>query len=665
MFIKTLRARLFLWMLGGSGLMFLLAFGAMATFTQNQARDQALAMVRDMGDTYANRIEAEFAHSYAVAESLALAVSAIHQRQPERAVASAINAAILEANPQLIGLGSYWEPNAFDGRDADFVSVAPENDQTGRYLPYWNRASGKVVVEPVTDYETSDWYNVPKKTGRPWASEPYAFPIGGRPVMMVSLMVPILSEGRFQGSVGADYPLRGLQEILSEVRPFGSGQASLLSNAGLYASHPDNARLGKPAKDLPAAALTAIQQGQPYEFVDEAGLMSLVRPIKPGKAQNTWALLLTFPLTAALSEARQITWLTAVIGVVGLLILAALIWPLLTRLIRPLKTLAQTLSDWDGDIAQQVTVERQDEIGVIGSAFNTFMTRLRELVMAIAQESRHLDRTTQELIAATEAVVQHSHQQLEAAGSMQDEMDQIARSIAEVAQQSDQLQALARKTGHLTASASETVNHTAEDIGQIDQTMQAVAEGVRRLDERSREISTIINVIREIADQTNLLALNAAIEAARAGEQGRGFAVVADEVRKLANRTAQATSEVAQTINTIQQESAQAVKTVGLTSEQVNRGVALSREASQSIETIRRHADDILTRVSDVSRQANQQSSTSQALSNNVDSVGHLARDNDQSILLAREHVQGLAVLAKTLRGLVSRFHGVQNGPGV
>ncbi len=660
MLINSLRVRLFLWMLGGSGLVFLLAFGTVASFAHKHTRDQALAMVRDMGDTYANRIESEFAHSYAVAESLALAVDAIHQRQPERAVASAVNQAVLEANPQLVGLGSYWEPNAFDGRDSEFVNIAPENDQTGRYIPYWNRASGKVAVEPVTDYETSDWYNIPKKTGQPWASEPYAFPIGGRPVMMVSLMVPIMSDGRFLGSVGADYPLQGLQEILAKVQPFGLGHASLLSNAGLYASHPDSARLGQPASELPAAALAAIKQGNPYEFVDDAGLMSLVRPIKPGKAQNHWALLLTFPLDAALVDARQIILLAALIGTAGLLILAVLSWPLLTRLIRPLRTLAQTLSNWDGDVAQQLTVERDEEIGLIGTAFNTFMARLRELVFSIAKESRHLDETTQELIAATDAVAQHSRQQRDAAGQMQHEMDEMTRSIAEVAQQSDQLQELARNTGHLTASAATTVNRTAEDIGQIDHTMQAVADGVQRLDDRSREISTIINVIREIADQTNLLALNAAIEAARAGEQGRGFAVVADEVRKLANRTAQATSEVTATINTIQQESAQAVKTVSLTSEQMNRGVALSREAAAAIETIRLHADDMLNRISNVTRQANQQSGTSQALSSNVEHMGNLARENDQDSLLAQGRVQELATLAKHLRGLVSRFRGVE-----
>jgi methyl-accepting chemotaxis protein len=350
---------------------------------------------------------------------------------------------------------------------------------------------------------------------------------------------------------------------------------------------------------------------------------------------------------------------TALIGAVGLLILAALIWPLLTRLIRPLQVLAQTLSDWNGDVSQQVQVERHDEIGVIGAAFNAFMGRLRDLVVAIAEESRHLNATTQELSAATDGVVSNSRQQLNAATDMRHEMSESTNAITGVARQAVQLQELAQNTGRVTAAASTTVNQTAQEIGQIDHTMQAVAEGVRRLDERSREISTIINVIREIADQTNLLALNAAIEAARAGEQGRGFAVVADEVRKLANRTAQATSEVTATINTIQQESALAVKTVGMTSEQVNRGVALSREAASAIETIRSHAEDILGRVSEVNQQTNQQSGINQALANNVDNMGKLAQRNDEDILLAQERVEGLAVLASKLRDLIARFQGV------
>ncbi|MBK1641664.1 hypothetical protein CKO12_07195 [Chromatium okenii] len=658
--MTSLRARLFLWMLGGSGLLFLLAFGTMAVLTQNGAREQALTLVRGMADTYAGRIKSEFDHSYAVAESLALALRAIHDRDPQRAVASAVNAAVLEANPQLVGLGSYWEPNAFDGRDTEFVRVAPENDATGRYIPYWNRASGVVAVEPVTEYDTADWYNIPKRTKQPWASEPYSFPISGKPVLMVSLMVPILDGGKFLGSVGADYPLVGLQDILTEVRPFGSGRASLLSNAGIYASHPDSTLLSQAAHDLPPAALAAIKDGKAYEFITDAGLMSLVRPIQPGKAMNTWALVLTFPLADALAEARQMMLMTALIGSVGLLILAAILWPLLAHLMRPLQQLAHTLVSWDGDVTQQVAVVRQDEIGIIGAAFNAFMQRLRELVVAIAEESRRLDVSSQELSAATESVVQNSRQQLDAAHQMTDEMGQITGSIGGVARQALQLQELAQDTGTITASASTIVQQTAQEIGQIDHTMQTVASGVQRLDERSRDISTIINVIREIADQTNLLALNAAIEAARAGEQGRGFAVVADEVRKLANRTAQATGEITNTIKTIQQESAAAVTAVGMTSEQVNRGVALSREAADAIETIRHHADDILSRVSEVNHQTKQQTGSSQALANHVERVGGLAQYNDQNILIAQERVQDIATLSHKLHELIARFRGAE-----
>ena len=146
MLVKSLRTRLFFWTLGGSGVIFLFTFAMLTSFTQHTAHDQVLNMVRSMSDAYANKVNTEFAHSYAAAESLALAVYAIHQQHPDRAVASAVNRTLLVANPQFVGIGSYWEPNAFDQRDAEFANIAPEQDATGRYLPYWNRATGTVAV---------------------------------------------------------------------------------------------------------------------------------------------------------------------------------------------------------------------------------------------------------------------------------------------------------------------------------------------------------------------------------------------------------------------------------------------------------------------------------------------------------------------------------------
>lgn len=654
---KSLRARLFFWMLGGTGIIFLFTFVMMNSFAQRSTHEHVLNTVRSMSDAYANKVSTEFAHSYAAAESLALAVYAVHQQNADRSTASAINRMLLIANPQFVGIGSYWEPNAFDHRDTEFANVAPEQDATGRYLPYWNRANGSIAVEPVADYEMADWYSVPKTTRQPWATEPYEFPIAGRAVLMVSLMVPILADnGDFLGAVGADYPLQRLQQMLSEVKLFNTGYANLISNQGLYASHLDSQLLGKSANDLPSAALDAVKNGQAYEYIDDEGLMHLIRPITPGKAPNSWALQLVFPFEVAMADVQKMSLLTAVIGVAGLLVLAILIWSILTRIVSPLKTLAQEMADWNGDVSYQITVVRQDEIGVIGMAFNTFMSRLRELVQAIVKESRQLDTTAQELNATNINVAQQSQQQLSAANDMRQEMDSMVRSINEIAQQANLLQELAQDTGHVTTTAAKTVTQTAEEIGQINQTMQAVALGVQRLDDRSREISNIVNVIREIAEQTNLLALNAAIEAARAGEQGRGFAVVADEVRKLANRTAQATGEIANTITTIQKDSATAVKEVRTTSEQVNQGVELSRAAATAIETIRVHADEMLERIAAVVAQANQQSNSSQALTYNVDHMDTLANASDRSIQLTQEQVQGLIALAKKLNGLVSQF---------
>jgi methyl-accepting chemotaxis protein len=179
---------------------------------------------------------------------------------------------------------------------------------------------------------------------------------------------------------------------------------------------------------------------------------------------------------------------------------------------------------------------------------------------------------------------------------------------------------------------------------------------IANLDRRSDEISAILNVIKEIADQTNLLALNAAIEAARAGEQGRGFAVVADEVRKLAERTAQSTTEITGMVSTIQDETQRAVETMAICRNQAERGVALAARAGESLEEINGGADHTRRMVSEIVLATREQSNTGADIAQNIEQIARMAGENNAQVLDASRAAYTLEQLATDLQKAVNKF---------
>ncbi|HEX5394564.1 MAG TPA: methyl-accepting chemotaxis protein [Rhodocyclaceae bacterium] len=230
---------------------------------------------------------------------------------PRREDIDALMAASLEAAPDLIAFSCGCEPNAVDGRDGDYVNK-PGHDATGRYVPYWNRGSGKIALEPLANYDVAgenDYYEIPRKTKQDILMEPYEYPVGGKPVLMTSIMLPLLVRGEFIGVVGADYALSQLQEDLSSRKPLGIGSLTLLSNLATYVTHPNAHRVGKCADDLPPAALEAIRNGQPYQC-DDKGMARVLQPLSLG-AGAAWSIMVEFDLRKALGHSVDKSTATA------------------------------------------------------------------------------------------------------------------------------------------------------------------------------------------------------------------------------------------------------------------------------------------------------------------------------------------------------------------
>ncbi|MFC4161423.1 methyl-accepting chemotaxis protein [Chitinimonas lacunae] len=626
------------------------------------AKTAALDRMTLLAQREATVLQIEFDKVMAAVRSLSYAVAASHGagQAPSREQFDLMQQGMLSNMPTLVGLYMGWEPNALDQRDADY-SGKPGHDASGRYVPYWNRGSGQIAVEPLLDYDKpgpGDYYQLPKQNGRDALIEPYLYKIQGTDHLITSLVSPIKVKGSFVGIVGADLLLSRLQEMLASIKPYDTGRAMLISHGGAYAAHPDNTQLGKPAADLPEAARAALKAGKPY-YYEQGDTGSQLEPIRLEGVDTPWAVRIDFPLEAALAPANAVLWVSAGTGLASLLAMALLLTWLIGRSTRPLLALSEQidrLSSGRLDLTARVVVGRHDEIGRIAMAVNAMLERLRGLVSEIHRQSDHIERDSQALDELARSVAGRSSRQSDFSGSTAAVVEEMAVSINHVADSTHEASEAAQQSTALSHEAVERVEATAGDIGTVDQTMSSVKQMVQRLDSRAREIDAIATVIKGVADQTNLLALNAAIEAARAGEQGRGFAVVADEVRQLAERTGQATVEIARMIQGIQQESSATVRQVEAASNQIAAGVEQSSRAAEALRRILDHTRSLSARINEIDAATREQSSSSHDIARNVEAISNMAQENDGAVKSALQAAERLRRQAAELREQVAQF---------
>ncbi|MBK8384613.1 MAG: HAMP domain-containing protein [Candidatus Accumulibacter sp.] len=274
------------------------------------------------------------------------------------------------------------------------------------------------------------------------------------------------------------------------------------------------------------------------------------------------------------------------------ILLAALILLLVRQRLAGLATLAEAVDRLGkGDLraaAQHAAPGSRNEVHQIGSAFNAMVDSMRTLVNGVASTSRELGNSADELSSTASTAMQGAAQQSESAAAIAASVEEMSVSITEVAENARQATRISEEAKSLTESGRGVVDTAVRDLEEVADDIKESAALIQSLGERSQQISSVVGVIREIAEQTNLLALNAAIEAARAGEQGRGFAVVADEVRKLAERTALSTREIATTVQSIIDETAHAVARIQTLRTRMTGSVELAREAGQALAEDRR-----------------------------------------------------------------------------
>ncbi|WP_018864097.1 methyl-accepting chemotaxis protein [Thioalkalivibrio sp. ARh3] len=383
------------------------------------------------------------------------------------------------------------------------------------------------------------------------------------------------------------------------------------------------------------------------------------RPVTDFSGDVVGVLEVMVDRSAYVAMARNATGTVVAVGVVAVALGALLAWLLTRSIVRPLNRTVVRLNDiagGGGDLTRKLEVSGRNELGELAEAFNNFVEQIRGLVASVAAGGDQVAAAANELSATSEETNEQVRRQKSEIDQVATAMNEMTATVQEVARNAADAAAAAQNTDQDASEGQQVVQRTVAAINTLSQQVDGAAEVVSRLSQDAEEINKVLEVIGDIADQTNLLALNAAIEAARAGEQGRGFAVVADEVRTLASRTQDSTHEIQQMIERVQSGTREAVQAMEDGRSKAHQSVEQVNLAGESLTAITQS----VTRISDMNTQiasaAEEQSTVAEEINRNVANVTEVLDQTAAGSEQIRNASEELSKLASEQQQRVGQF---------
>ncbi|HHQ4776555.1 TPA: methyl-accepting chemotaxis protein [Aeromonas veronii] len=546
---------------------------------------------------------------------------------------------------------------------ADPLNALQQAQVSGRFqLTYFGESSGKMndsdpsINRDGYDPRSRGWYQEAMGKGGLIVTKPYLD-------VAYNIMVVTLAQPVSGGVVGGDLSIASLVEDVTKMQLPADGFAIMMHKDGTIIAYKDAAKAMKPAIEIDNDLTnTLIEQSKSSKalvpaYFDSEGRDKLLWAVDI--PDTDWELVLV--LDKAALEAPLSSLLMTQLGMALLVLVGSILaisW-LVSMLLGPLSKVSQALAriaDGNGDLTQRIKIDANDEVGQLANSFNRFVGSQHQLIGNIRQLANELNADAERSLVTNQAAVDELQRQQQEVTMVATAVTEMASATMEIAGNAENTAAAAQQSAQSSEQGKMLVNKTRQSINGLAEEVGQATEVIGELSRHAQAITSILSTIQGIAEQTNLLALNAAIEAARAGEQGRGFAVVADEVRVLSRRTQDSTQQIQSTIETLQQTTARAVSLMQTSQSLADNSVQDADAAAAALEEITQAVSLISDMAGQIATAAEEQTQVTGEITQNTTAIKDVSDEITAAAMRDLDQAQSLKGRATDLNQQVSTF---------